>query len=350
MRAATNKNYGPPDVLRVTEQDRPTIKANQVLVEVEAAAVTQGDRRLRAADFPGLSAVFGRLLIGVFGPRQRVGGSAFAGRVVAVGAKVTRFSVGDDVYGSVMHGAYAEYLAVDEDAPMARMPSNVNYEQAAALPYGGVTALVFLRDIAKVQHGERVLIVGASGGVGRSAVQIAAHLGAEVTGVCSRGQDEVRALGAKAVIDYRKEDFARRGERWDVILDTTEGNHFRAFRAALTRTGRYLSLYVTVRVLVEMMWTALRSGPRALVGVAMGDGQVLDDLRNIVEQGALSEPIAERHSLEHIVAAHRALEPRPPLGSVIVEVGDAAATPRHADTSPKTRHGDRDNGAAVVMA
>ncbi len=324
MRAATNTEYGAPEVLRVTEVDRPTIGDDEVLVEVHASAVTQGDRRLRAADFPGLSGLFGRLMIGVLGPRHPVGGSAFAGKVVEVGAKVTRLSVGDDVYGSVMHGAYAEYVTVGESQAVAKMPAGLSYADAAAQLYGGVTALVFLRDLAKVQPGERVLIVGASGGVGRSAVQIAKHLGAEVTGVCSRGQDLVRALGADTVIDYRAEDFTQRDERWDVILDTTEGEHFRAFRRALTAAGRYLSLYMTLRLVLEMMLTKLRAGPRAIAGVAMGDGAVLDDLSAIIEQGGLREPVAERHALGDIVEAHRALEDRRPLGSVIVDV--AAAT------------------------
>ena len=327
MQAATHTEYGTPEVLNLKEVERPTIGDDQVLVEVHASAVTQGDRRLRAADFPGISAWFGRLLVGVRGPRHPVGGSAFAGRVVEVGPKVTRLAVGDDVYGSVMHGAYAEYLAVGADEVVAKMPAGVSYPEAAALLYGGVTALVFLRDMAKVQPGERVLVVGASGGGERSAVRIAKHLGAEVTGVCSRGKEQVRALGADDVVDYRSEDFTQRGESWDVILDTTEGDHFRRFRRALSAGGRYLSVYLTLRVLFEMLFTAFRGGQRAIAGVAMGTGEVLDDLSRIVEQGALREPIAERHPLREIVEAHRGLEERRPLGAIVVEVVEERVTP-----------------------
>ncbi len=323
MLAAKNTEYGAPSVLTITDVERPTIADDQILVEVRATAVTQGDRRLRTADFPGIAAVFGRAMTGVFAPRHSIGGSSFAGRVVAVGAKVKRFKTGDDVFGSVMHGAYAELLALSESEAVAKMPTRTSYSEAAALPYGAITALVFLKDMAKVQPGERVLIVGASGGVGHLAVQIAKHLGAHVTGVGHRHEDQVRALGADEFIDYRAEDFTERGQRWDVIFDTTEGDHFRAYRRALSQNGRYLSLFLTVRILVEMMVTALRSGPRAMAGVALGTPELLDDLRELVDARVVSPVIAERYPLEQIVAAHTALETSRPFGCIVVDVTDA---------------------------
>jgi NADPH:quinone reductase-like Zn-dependent oxidoreductase len=324
MRAAQHTAFGGPDVLSIVQIERPTIGPKEVLVEVRSAAVTHGDRRLRAADFPGISAVLGRLLFGVFAPRYPVGGTSFAGRVVEVGPEVTRYAVGDDVFGSVMHGAYGELLAVSEGEAMAKMPSNTTYPEAAALPYGGATALHFLRGMAKVQPGERVLIVGASGGVGRLAVQVAKHLGAHVTGVLSADHDRVRELGADAVIDYRSEDFTRREERWDVIFDTTEGDHFRSFRRVLTPTGRYLSLYLTLRILFEMALTALRGGQRAMAGAAMGDPALFDDLKALVEAGAIREPIAKRYPLEAITEAHAELERERSFGSLVVDVGAAS--------------------------
>lgn len=334
MRAAINDQYGDPSVLRLGEMPTPTIGAKEVLVQVFASDVTQGDRRLRAADFPGLSAVFGRLMFGVWAPRNRVGGTSFAGRVIAVGAEVTRLKVGDDVFGSVMRGAYAEYLAVSDEEPIAKMPANVSYAEAAALPYGGVTALVFLRDLAKVQPGERVLVVGGSGGIGRMAVQMAKHLGAHVTAVASRNEDLVRSLGADAYIDYRKDDFTQSGEQWDVIFDTTEGNHFRSFRAALSSVGRYLSLYMTVRVLFEMATTALRGGPRAITGVALGDAETLDEVCRLVEEGRLHAVVSERYPIEEITAAHASLEGSPPRGSIVVEI---AAARRARSAAPLLR-------------
>lgn len=321
MRAAINDEYGNPDVLSLGELPRPTIGPDEVLVQVCASDVTQGDRRLRAADFPGLSALFGRLMFGVFSPRNPVGGTSFAGQVVEVGAKVTRFAVGDDIFGGVMRGAYAEYMAVGQDEPLAKMPANTTYTEAAALPYGAVTALVFLRDMAKVQPDERVLVVGASGGVGRMAVQIAKHLGAHVTGVGSRDEDLSRSLGADEFINYKKEDFTKSGKTWDVIFDATEGNHFRSFRSALSSVGRYLSLYMTLRVLFQMAMTAMRRGPRAITGVALGDPGTLDDVRALVEEGALRPVVSDRYPLEDIVHAHAMLEgAQPPRGSVVVEM------------------------------
>jgi len=325
MRAATNTEYGTPDVLRVTEVERPTPGPNEVLVEVHASAVTQGDRRLRAADFPGVSALFGRLLFGVFRPRHAIGGTMFAGRVAAVGPEVTRFAVGDDVFGSVDRGAYAEYVVVSADGAIAAKPAAIDHAEAAAIPYGAGTALTFLRDMAKVQPGERVLIVGATGGVGRMAVQVAKHLGAHVTAVGSRDGELVRALGADAFIDYTAEDFTARDERWDVIFDTTEGDHFRGVRDSLTATGRYLSLYMTPRLLLQMAWTKLRGGPRAMTGVAMGSAEGTEDLRQLVETGAIRPVVARRFALNEIADAHGALEGSRLPGDVVVELAAAAA-------------------------
>tara|TARA_R110002096_G_scaffold401386_1_gene598202 strand:+ start:3452 stop:4522 length:1071 start_codon:yes stop_codon:yes gene_type:complete len=327
MRVAINDEYGAPDVLRLSEAPRPTAGPREVLVQVLASDVTQGDRRLRAADFPGFTAVFGRLMFGVFSPRRQVGGTSFAGRVVAVGSKVAGYAVGDDVYGSVMRGAYAEYLAVPAKGPLAKMPANTTYAEAAALPYGAVTALVFLRDLAKVQPGERVLVVGASGGVGRMAVQLAKHLGAHVTGVASRDEDLVRSLGASEFINHRSEDFTESSQTWDVIFDATEGNHFRAFRGSLTPHGRYLTLYMTVRVLFETVVTSMRKGRRANVGVAMGSAEVLRDIRELVSEGALRPVIGERYALDQIARAHAALEDRRPRGSVVIEIADGQSPP-----------------------
>lgn len=354
MKAAINIQYGGPEVLSSGEVPRPTIKPNQILVQVLAADVTEGDRRLRAADFPGFSAVFGRMMFGVFRPRNSVGGTNFAGRVVEVGAEVTGFAVGDDVFGGVAHGAYAEYLAVSANEAIAKMPAGTTHAEAAALPYGAVTALVFLRDMAKLQPGERVLVVGASGGVGRMAVQVAKHLGAHVTGVASRDHDLVRSLGASEIIDYTQEDFTRSGKTWDVIFDATEGDHFRSFRTALTSTGRYLTLYMTVRVLFEMAMTAMRGGPRAIAGVAMGDADKLNDVRTLVEQGALRSVVAERFSLEQIGRAHASLENSRPRGSVIVEVSEAGAPARYGragtEQAPQARGAGLPNCNASVGA
>ncbi len=325
MRAIINTSYGTPNVLRLNEVDRPALGPNDVLVRVHASTVTHGDRRLRAADFPGIGAIFGRLMTGVFRPRHPIGGSNFSGRVVSVGKNVTRFSVGDDVFGGAMHGAYAEYVAVPDNSGIAKIPEGSTYGEAAALPYGAVTALSFLRDLAQVRAGERVLIVGATGGVGRMAIQIAKHLGAEVTAVCSGEPELARSLGADAVIDYKQEDFTQRADQWDVIFDTTEGDHFRAFRSSLTQEGRYLSLYVTIRLLSEALITRLRGGPRALTGVALGTPQLADGVRDLTERGAIRPVIAARYPLEKTADAHAFFETSRPKGNVIIDVVSGGA-------------------------
>jgi NADPH:quinone reductase-like Zn-dependent oxidoreductase len=245
---------------------------------------------------------------------------------VEVGAEVKRFAVGDDVFGSALHGAYAEYIAVRDDSAVERMPESTSYAEAAVLPYGGGTALVFLRDLARVQAGERVLIVGASGGVGRFAVQVARHLGAHVTAVCSADAAElVRSLGANEVIDYRTHNFVDSGARWDVVFNTIEGDHFRAVRKVLSAKGRYLTLYVTLRVLFEMLKSKLFGGPRALAGVAMGSAKLLSELRSLADEGALRDVIAQRFPLRRADAAHAYLEDARPYGSVVLDVIGGAA-------------------------
>lgn len=322
MHAAINTTYGAPNVLSVTDAPRPTVGPDDVLIEVHASAVTQGDRRLRAADYPGMGAVFGRLMTGLFRPRNAVAGTMFAGRVAAVGEAVTRFREGDDVFGSCMHGAYAEYLVVPAESAMAPMPPNVDYAEACTIPYGAVTALVFLRDLAKVEAGDEVLIVGASGGVGRMAVQLAHHLGAEVTGVCSRDHDLVQALGADHVIDYQERDFTKNGKRYDVIFDTHEDNRFRDSRGSLTPRGRYLSLYMSLGLLFQMGLTALTRGPRAICGVALGNRGHVEDIAELVAAGVLRPVIARSFGLQNIAAAHAFLEEGRKRGSVVLNVAE----------------------------
>lgn len=203
MLAATQRIYGAPNVLTLEHVEPPTPGPKDVLIKVHASAVTQGDRRLRASDFPALTWLPGRLMFGLFRPRTPVKGTQFAGRVVAIGSQVTQFVVGDDVFGATDDGAYAELLIAKEDSAMAKIPAGWDHAEAASIPYGGVTALVFLRQMAELSTGEHIAIVGASGGVGRVAVQIAKTLGAEVTAVCSRDHELLRSLGADHIIDRR---------------------------------------------------------------------------------------------------------------------------------------------------
>ena len=302
MRAATQTRYGSPDVL----------------VEVHASPVTQGDRRLRTADFPGIMRVPGRLMMGVFGPRQPVPGTAFAGRVVAVGAEVTRFAVGDDVFGSAMHGAHAELLALPEDGPLAPMPRGFTHAEAAALPYGGLTSLVFLRDLARLQPGERVLVLGASGGVGRLAVQLAKHLGAHVTGTCGRDADLVRELGADQVLAH--DAVLPSGQRWDVVFDASGHGRYRALRPALAPRGRYLSVHITLGLLCAAAFTRLVGDRRAHAGVALPTPELLEEVAALAEEGAFRPVLARRFPLGELAAAHAFLEAERPRGTVLIDL------------------------------
>ncbi len=324
MKATIHTEYGTPRVLRIDEVARPTIADDQILVEVHASAVTQGDRRLRAADFPGVSAVIGRLMFGLLGPRNPTPGTTFAGKVVEVGPSVTRFRVGDRIFGGCGNGAQAEYLAVAEDAAIAEIPEGVGYDEAAAIPYGATTALEFMRDVASVQPGDRVLIIGASGGVGRYAVQIARHLGAEVTGVCSAAKAEmVRELGARRVIDYASEDWTKNGEIYDVVFDTVSGNGFRAAKASLSPRGRYATLYMTFLVAFQMLRGALFGGPRAATGVVLPNQKLTQDVADLLAEGAIWPVIGERFPLEQVADAHAALESGKAQGAVVVTVAHA---------------------------
>lgn len=341
MKAATNRRYGSPEVLTIEDIDRPQITEDQVLVAVQASPVSQGDRRLRSADFPGISALPGRLMMGVSRPKNPIPGTVFAGRVVEVGAAVTRWQVGDDIFGSCDHSAHAEYLAVAQDGPMARMPAGMGYAEAAAVPYGAVTALLFLRDHAQLVAGQQVLVIGAAGGVGRYVVQLARHMGATVTGVCSaRSFDLVGELGADHVIDYHSQDFSTCGQRFDVVFDTIGVSSLAHSRPALTPTGRYLSLIVSLRLLFDVLLSALTSGPKAIFGVALGDQRDMDQVRDLVERGAIRPVIARRFPLDRIAEAHAHLEQAGGQGAVVVDVGAARGgdgTPRGTKDRPKRR-------------
>ena len=325
MQAAVAVEYGSPNVLSVQEVSAPSVGAGEILVRVHASPVTQGDRRLRSSDFPGFTWLPGRLMMGLLRPRNATGGTMFAGEVIAIGEAVTRFAVGDRVFGQVGHGAWAEYLTMSETDPVAQMPTGLSYAEAAALPYGAGTARHFLNDFAGLRAGERVLIVGATGEVGRSAVQLARHMGAEVTAVGRRGLELARELGASHVIDATREDFTANGERYDVIFDTSGTLGFDDVRGSLSDTGRFMSLYMSIKLLLQMALTSMTEGPRAITGVSMGTQESFLELRALIEEGAV-RPILDRHyPLERIVEAHARVEGREGLGSVMVTVGSPVA-------------------------
>lgn len=320
MRAVIHERYGGADALKIGAVDRPEISGNEVLIRVYASSVTTADWRIRAAAFPGYAWLPGRVMFGLFRPRHKVTGMEFAGRVVAKGQGVTRFKGGDAVFGLVPRGAHAEYLAIREDAAIAAKPEVLGYDAAATVPFGALSALVFLRDFAKVGAGQKVLINGASGGVGVFAVQLAKHFGAEVTAVASTGNLELlHDLGADHVIDYTREDFTKSGERWDLVFDTVGKTRFASVKRVLTPQGIYLPIEFGLREIVQALIT---QRGRVKIGVS-GDSQGdLEFVAGLLAKGTLRPVIDARFPLERIADAHRIVESRHKRGGVVILLGD----------------------------
>ncbi len=329
MKAAIYEKYGPADVVEIREIERPAIGEKDVLVEVAATTVTTGDWRLRASAFPGVFLLVGRLMFGLFRPRNRVLGMEFAGKVVSAGPGVTRFAVGDEVFGFASRGAHAEYLAISEDAAIARKPANIGFAEAAATPFGAISALVFLRDFAGIRPGQKVLVLGASGGVGVHVVQLAKHFGAEVTGVTSTTNlDLVRSLGADHVIDYRKEDYTAGSEAYDLIFDTAGTTTFAQAKRVLKPTGIFLPLEFSPREIMQALLTTMSKGKRVVIGVNDDGREDLDFIGGLLACGAIRPVIDGAYSLEQIADAYRRVESRHKTGSVVVTLDRQAASLR----------------------
>lgn len=324
MKAAWYERYGGADVLDIRDVAMPEVADDQILIKVHASSVTTADWRLRASAFPGAFWLPGRLMFGLFAPRTHVLGGDYAGCVVTAGKAVTRFAEGDAVFGFSTLGAHAEYLAVGAESAVVAMPTGMGFDQAAAVPFGGLSALVFLRDFAGLKPGQKVLINGASGGVGVFAVQLAKVMGVEVTGVCSAGNlDLVRSLGADQVIDYATWDRTAETARYDVVLDTIGTMDFGGIKRMLTPNGVFVPLNFGLREVWQSLVTAHRSkfgGKRVVVGVS-GDTQAdLAWLAALLESGQIKPVIDSHYPLAKIAEAHRRVESRHKTGSVVLNV------------------------------
>ncbi|HCK84839.1 MAG TPA: NAD(P)-dependent alcohol dehydrogenase [Hyphomonadaceae bacterium] len=316
MKAAIYRAYGPPDVLRIEEVPKPSPGDEEVLVRVHAATVVAPDWRFRR---PAPFLI--RAMNGLTRPKITILGMEVAGVVEAVGANVTRFAAGDEVFGSAgtKFGAHAEYVCVAAGRGLERKPANLSFEEAAPLSYAGVTALHFLRQ-ANIKPGQRVLIYGASGAVGTASVQIAKrHFGAHVTGVCSGANlDLVRSIGADDAIDYTKDDFSRAGRVYDVIMDTVGYSGFSRSLRALKRGGIYLLVDAGPEAMLAGVWVSATSPTKVISGVALTKEGDLALLRELAEAGKLKPVIGRRYSLEQIAEAHAYAESGRKVGNAVV--------------------------------
>ena len=323
MKAILHTKYGPPDELELKEVEKPVPKEDEILIKIHATTVTTSDCNIRNLTFvPKLFHLPTRMQLGFIKPKNNILGFDLAGDIEAVGKDVTRFKIGDQVFGTTepAYGAHAEYICLPEDGVLTNKPANMTYEEAATIPMAN-TALHFIRDMGNVQAGQEVLINGASGGIGTFAVQLAKYYGAEVTGVCSTTNLEmVKSLGADKVIDYTKEDFTQTGQTYDVIFDAVGKSSFSRCKSSLNEEGLYLITVPKLAALLQMLWT-LRIGSKKvkIEGAPAKVGNLLF-LKELFEAGKLKTVIDRRYPLEQTAEAFRYVEQGHKKGNVVITV------------------------------
>lgn len=326
MRAIICPHYGPADVLELREVPTPVPGPREVLVRVVATTVTSGDWRVRSGRFPEGFGWIAKLAVGRRGPRQPILGTELAGVVESVGARVTRFQVGDAVIGftGASMGAHAELRVFAEDGLLVPKPANLTFADAASLLFGGTTALdVFRR--ANLKAGERVLINGAAGGVGTAAVQLAAQMGAHVTAVCSAANVAlVRSLGAERVIDYTAQDFTQDAARYDLVVDIAGTAPYARSKAVLTPTGRLALVLATLKDNLDALWVGLATKHRVIAGPVSVRRPDLERLADLAASGAYKAVVEQRFTFERIADAHRVVDTGHKRGAVVVTLSERA--------------------------
>jgi len=330
MKTVVCTRYGPPEVLQLKEVEKPTPKDNEVLVKVHATTVTAGDAEIRRGEAPFLFWLGIRLMIGIRRPRKALG-MELAGEIEAVGKDVTRFKVGDQVFGptGMGLGGYAEYKCLPEDGMVAIKPSNMTYEEAAAISIGGLEAYHLLRR-SNIHKGQKVLIYGASGSIGTFAVQLARYYGADITAVGGPMSLELlESLGADKVFDYTKGDFANNDETYDVILDAVGKSSFSEMVSLLTKRGIFLMASPRLSHMVRKPLVSMSSSKRIIYGAVNWKTEDLDFLRGLIEARKLKTVVDRNYPLAEITEAHRYVDKGQKIGNVVI------AVPGETETSDK---------------
>lgn len=321
MKAAIVKQYGSPSEVQVAEVSKPIPGPKDVLVKIIATSVQTADWRVRALEMPKGMKFLARLIYGWNGPRQKILGSEFAGIIEEVGSKVSKWKKGDEVFGSagMFFGAHAEFIIASEKSVLIKKPKQISFEEAAVLPFGGLTALDFFKYKAKVQKQDKVLIIGASGAVGVSAVQIARILGAHVTAVCSEEKSElVRTLGAEVVINYQKENFWDKPAQYDHVLDCVGGFPLSNLKKVTATGGKII---LATANLPEMIFS-LFSKTKILSGVTDVSSARLEELADFHIKGQFRSVIGQTYSLSQIQEAHRCVESRHKVGNIVLKIAE----------------------------
>ena len=322
MKAIVCTRYGPPEVLQLKEVSQPTLGDNDVLIKVHATTVTSGDSRMRSFKVPLSFWLPARMALGLRKPNNPILGAELAGEIESAGKDVKLFKKGDQVFAYPGHngGAYGEYICMSEKGCLAIKPANMTFEEAAAIPFGGNTALHFLRK-GNIRSGQKVLIYGASGSVGTFAVQLARYFGAEVTGVCGTTNLElVKSLGADKVIDYTKGDFTKNGETYDVIFDAIGKSSFSGCMRSLKKEGIYLHAVATPAVMLRMRLASMKSSKKLIGGTAIPDIENLIFLKELVEAGKIKPVIDRCYPLDRMAEAHRYVDRGHKKGNVVITI------------------------------
>jgi NADPH:quinone reductase-like Zn-dependent oxidoreductase len=317
MKAIVYTHYGPPEVLQLKEVEKPLPKDNEILLKVKATAVNSGDWRLRKADPFAV-----RLFFGLMKPKINILGSVFSGEVERVGKDVKLFKIGDQVFGhtDMRLGAYAEYKCLPENGSLALKPDNLSHTGAAIIPFGGTTALYFIKKAA-IKPGQKILIYGASGAVGSTAVQLAKYFGATVTGVCSTANiDLVKSLGADKVIDYTKEDFTQNDEMYDVIFDTVNKISFSSSLKSLNKNGLLILSAAGMSDMFQGFLTSMTSSKKVITGVISHTAEDIIFLKELIETYKLKPIIDKTYPLEQIAEAHAYVEKGHKKGNVAISL------------------------------